>query len=132
MNTNRQRSAAKARSGPESRSPYQVLGLSAGASEEQIRRAYLEKVRQSPPERDPEGFKEIRRAYGVLQDGAKRRELELSLYRRESGLDVGTPEVDFPSLYIRRIFRMLLASSDFELEDFGRDFLALDQVVDRL
>ena len=109
-----------------------MLGLSAGASEEQIRRAYLEKVRQSPPERDPEGFKEIRRAYGVLQDRAKRRELELSLYRRESGLEVGTAEVDFPSLYIQRILRMLLASSDFQVEDFSRDFLPLDEAVDRL
>ena len=109
-----------------------MLGLSAGAPEEQIRRAYLEKVRQSPPERDPEGFKEIRRAYGVLQDGAKRRELELSLYRRESGLKLDTAEVDFPSLYIQRIFRMLLASSDFQVEDFSRDFLPLDEAVDRL
>jgi len=116
----------------EMRSPYEVLGVTEEASEEQIRKSYLEKVRQSPPERDPDGFKEIRRAYGVLRDGAKRRQLDLSLYKRDSGLGVDTGEVDFPSLFIRRVFRMLLASSDFQLQDFSRDFRPMDQSVSKL
>jgi len=116
----------------ERRSPYEVLGVTEEASEEQIRKSYLEKVRQSPPERDPDGFKEIRRAYGVLRDGAKRRQLDLSLYKRDSGLGVDTGDVDFPSLFIRRVFRMLLASSDFQLQDFSRDFRPMDQIVSKL
>ena len=116
----------------ETKGPYEVLGVAEEASDEQIRKSYLEKVRQSPPERDPDGFKEIRRAYGVLKDGAKRRQLDLSLYKRDSGLGVDTGEVDFHSLFIRRVFRMLLASSDFQLQDFSRDFRPMDQIVSKL
>ena len=116
----------------ETRNPYEVLGVTEEAADEQIRKSYLEKVRQSPPERDPDGFKEIRRAYGVLKDGAKRRQLDLSLYKRDSGLGVDTGEVDFPSLFIRRVFRMLLASSDFQLQDFSRDLRPMDQIVSKL
>ncbi len=116
----------------ETRSSYEVLGVTEEASDEQIRKSYLEKVRQSPPERDPDGFKEIRRAYGVLKDGTKRRQLDLSLYKRDSGLGVDTGEVDFPSLFIRRVFRMLLASSDLQLQDFSRDFRPMDQILSKL
>ncbi len=116
----------------EARSPYEVLGVIEEASDEQIRKSYLEKVRQSPPERDPDRFKEIRRAYEVLKDGAKRRQLDLSLYKRDSGLGVDTRDVDFPSLFIKRVFRMLLASSDFQLQDFSRDFRPMDQIVSKL
>lgn len=116
----------------ETKGPYEVLGVTEEASDEQIRKSYLEKVRQSPPERDPDGFKEIRRAYGVLKDGAKRRQLDLSLYKRDSGLGVDTGEVDFPYLFIRRVFRMLLASSDFQLQDFSRDFRPMDQILSKL
>jgi len=116
----------------ETASPYEVLGVTEEASDEQIRKSYLEKVRQSPPERDPDRFKEIRRAYGVLKDGVKRRHLDLSLYKRKSGLGVDTGEVDFPALFIRRVFRMLLASSDFQLEDFSRDFRPMDPIIGKL
>ena len=129
---NKQRGTRQRTRPTENRSPYEVLGVAAEASDEQIRKIYLERVRQSPPERDPEGFKEIRRAYGVLKDGARRRELDLSLYKRDSGLGVGMGSVDFPSLFIQRVFRMLLASSDFRLKDFSRDFLPMDETVSRL
>ena len=46
--------------------PYQVLGVSPGASIEEIRRAYWEQVRAHPPERDPEAFKRIRAVYEQL------------------------------------------------------------------
>ena len=46
--------------------PYQVLGVSPGASLEDIRRAYWEQVRAHPPEREPEAFKRIRAAYEQL------------------------------------------------------------------
>jgi curved DNA-binding protein CbpA len=129
---NKHRGIRQRTSAAENRSPYEVLGVAAEASDEQIRKIYLERVRQSPPERDPEGFKEIRRAYGVLKDGARRRELDLSLYKRDSGLGVAMGSVDFPSLFIQRVFRMLLASSDFRLKDFSRDFLPMDETVSRL
>ncbi len=49
-----------------SKSPYEVLGVSKGASPEAIRRQYLARVREFPPETHPEEFEAIREAYEVL------------------------------------------------------------------
>jgi curved DNA-binding protein CbpA len=48
--------------------PYQVLGLPPDSDDEAIRRRYLELVRQFPPEKHPERFAAIRRAYDSLRD----------------------------------------------------------------
>ncbi|MBM4073278.1 MAG: molecular chaperone DnaJ [Planctomycetes bacterium] len=48
--------------------PYAALGLPADADDEAIRRRYLELVRQYPPERAPEKFAAIRKAYDSLRD----------------------------------------------------------------
>ena len=42
--------------------PYVQLGLPPSADETEIRRRYLELVRQFPPDRAPERFAEIRAA----------------------------------------------------------------------
>ena len=128
----RRRRAAREMPAAESTSPYQVLGLTPGASQEDIRRSYLKRVRQSPPERDPSGFKEIRRAYEVLKDGARRRVLDMSLYRSDFGPQSSIGDLDFPALFVHRVFRMLLASSDFRLADFRRDFRPMDEVIGNL
>lgn len=52
--------------------PYEVLGLSVDASEEQIRKGYLELVRQFPPDREPVKFAEIHAAYDQLRDPVAR------------------------------------------------------------
>ncbi len=49
-----------------------VLGVSHDATAEQVRAAYLEKVRQHPPDRDPEQFERIRDAFGQLRDPRSR------------------------------------------------------------
>ena len=48
--------------------PYAILGISEGAEPEEIRRAYLEKIRQYPPDRSPEAFERIRDAYAALNN----------------------------------------------------------------
>ena len=48
--------------------PYEVLGVSADATEEQIRQRYLALVREFPPEQEPKRFAEIRDAYDQLRD----------------------------------------------------------------
>lgn len=48
--------------------PYATLGLPADSDDDTIRRRYLELVRQNPPERQPEKFAAIRKAYDSLRD----------------------------------------------------------------
>jgi preprotein translocase subunit Sec63 len=52
--------------------PKEVLGLDVGASEEEIRAAYLRKVKEFPPERAPAEFERIRDAYEILRDPQRR------------------------------------------------------------
>jgi curved DNA-binding protein CbpA len=52
--------------------PYEVLGLSSDADEVEIRRRYLELVRQFPPDQAPERFAAIRAAYDEVRDPARR------------------------------------------------------------
>jgi len=47
---------------------YRILGLSTGASGEEIRQRYIELVKHYPPDRDPERFREILAAYEKLRD----------------------------------------------------------------
>ena len=48
--------------------PYEVLGVSSDATEEQIRQRYLALVREFPPEQEPKRFAEVRAAYDQLRD----------------------------------------------------------------
>ncbi len=52
--------------------PREVLGVNQDAGEEQIRAAYLSKVKEHPPDRSPEEFERIRDAYDSLRDPRRR------------------------------------------------------------
>ena len=52
--------------------PRQVLGVEADASEEEIRAAYLRRIKEHPPESSPEEFERIRDAYETLRDPRRR------------------------------------------------------------
>jgi curved DNA-binding protein CbpA len=59
--------------------PRQVLGISAEAGDEEIRAAYLRKVKEYPPDRAPQQFERVRDAYEALRDPRRRtRQLLLS------------------------------------------------------
>lgn len=53
---------------PESDDPYVLLEVRPGASVEQIRRAYLRKVRVYKPDRHPAEFRRVREAYDRLRE----------------------------------------------------------------
>ena len=99
----------------------------------EIRKAYLEKVRKSPPERDPEGFKKIRKAYGLLKDAEKKRQLDFTLFRRESGLEIeSVKEYNFTAMFKTRLFDILLESSDLYVRDFSEWYHDIEKEVEQL
>jgi hypothetical protein len=65
--------------------PFQVLGVARDAGEAEVRARYLELVKQFPPEREPDKFREIRAAYEAAKD-------PLTIARRL----VSPPGEDFP------------------------------------
>ena len=113
--------------------PYDILGISESATENEIRRAYLRMVRLSPPERDPEAFKRIREAYGHLVDLKSKRELDLSLFQTEPKITADNgAEYDYRALVQYRLFQLLLASSDFYAKSFSRHFDAINKRIAQL
>jgi curved DNA-binding protein CbpA len=50
----------------------EILGIPENASAEEIRGAYLRKVKEYPPDRSPEEFERIRDAYETLRDPRRR------------------------------------------------------------
>lgn len=48
--------------------PYKVLQLEPEADKQDVKKAYFKLIRQYPPEKEPEKFKEIREAYEYLQN----------------------------------------------------------------
>lgn len=73
--------------------PYEVLGLPQHADEAEIRRRYLELVRQFPPDRAPEQFAAVRAAYDEVRDPARRLEALLFQTATSDTLDAIAVEV---------------------------------------
>jgi curved DNA-binding protein CbpA len=61
--------------------PYLILRVPPEAGDAEIRRAYLDGVREFPPEREPERFQAIARAYELIRDEPAR--LRYYLFHRE-------------------------------------------------
>lgn len=94
-----------------------TLGVDPDATGAEIRRAYLDKVREHPPERDPEGFKRVREAYEQLRSPRKRAELAL-LDLREGPAEFDLerlrdePPPPFPGQYVDHLLAIMLADLD--------------------
>jgi curved DNA-binding protein CbpA len=52
--------------------PRQVLGIAANATQEEIRAAYLRRIKEHPPDSSPEEFERVRDAYETLRDPRRR------------------------------------------------------------
>jgi curved DNA-binding protein CbpA len=52
--------------------PFQTLGVEPEAGPEEIRAAYLRKVKEFPPDRAPREFERLREAYEILSDPRRR------------------------------------------------------------
>jgi len=107
--------------------PYAVLGLPRKADSDAIKKAYFAKVREFPPERDPETFKKIRAAYDMLRTPEAKAATDLFLpqlptlelsSKRPPSFDLSFHEGDWGVL--------LAAFSDLGRTDFRSDFREVD------
>jgi len=64
------------------KTPYEILETSEDADDEAIKKAYLKKVREFPPERDGDAFQRIRKAYELIQTEKLRFEYKLFHYEK--------------------------------------------------
>lgn len=82
---------------------YETLGISKGASKEDIKKAYKKMAIQSHPDKggDPEQFKEISKAYQILSDDEKRANYDQlgDEHFRENGPEGGGPGFDPRDLF---------------------------------
>ena len=59
------------------KSPYQILGVSEHASDTEIKQAYLQRVKDNPPDRDQQRFQQIQQAYETIKDDDSRQRYAL-------------------------------------------------------
>lgn len=108
--------------------PYQVLGIEPGASPEEVRQAYFQKVRAHPPERDPEMFKAIRVAYEQLSHPMEMLDPLFQL-REPAAWSPGQirTETKVDTRFHREdVMVALRAWSDLGREDFSNDLREVD------
>jgi len=74
--------------------PYAVLGLGPGADDEQIRAAYLTKLKQFTPDRSPVEFEQVRDGYELLRDRRRRTQHTLFSFNPEVRLESLLDDVD--------------------------------------
>ena len=64
------------------KNPFVLLGVPETADDEAIKKAYLQQVRQHPPEREPEQFQAIRVAFEAIKTHRDR--LRYRLFQQEA------------------------------------------------
>lgn len=88
-------------------SPYQLLGVSEQASDAEIKQAYLQAVKDNPPDRDQARFRQIQQAYETIKDDDSR--LRHALFH--------LPEADFDAL-LDNAFRQETDLKPLSADDF--------------
>jgi len=108
-------------SDPNAVDPYTVLGLENLSDDAEIKRAYFKKVRESPPEREPEKFREIRQAYEKLKDAEFRSLVELFRLQTPMAVPKRRRPVYDLKVHPEDLLRFALSVQDIAMEDDFRD-----------
>jgi len=119
---------------PISSDPFQLLGVSPEATDEDVRSAYFQKVKEFPPERDPEGFKRIRKAYDSLRNQEDRILVLLSRYHPPPPLEdiMEVKPAERLPLEFEDLKRILLSVTDLERNSFKSDHTKMEPLIDAL
>ena len=65
--------------------PYEILNLKLDCDDVAVRRAYLDKIKEFPPEQFPEQFRLISEAYELIKD--KNRRVKFSFLDKDPGAE---------------------------------------------
>jgi hypothetical protein len=103
---------------PTDMNPYRVLKIQPGATDDEVRRAYMAQVREHPPERDPDGFKTVRAAYEKLRTAGARAHEFLDQFESIAQENVELPEI--PPIPLTR--RLILLAESHKCEVLKTDF----------
>ena len=94
--------------------PFDILGVTTNATDETIKKAYLQKVRQYPPERAPEQFQNIRAAFEAIKTRHQRLKYQLFHHEPpglnallERSLQSGTPQRPTAELFTQALVESL-------------------------
>ncbi|CAD6872166.1 J domain-containing protein [Methylomonas fluvii] len=88
-------------------SPYDILGVPEQASDADIKQAYLQRVKDNPPDRDPARFRQIQEAFEAIKDQDSR--LRHALF--------AMPHIEFDAL-LAQAFGQQGASEPMAADDF--------------
>jgi len=106
--------------------PYKILEVSQDATPGEIKKAYFRQIKQFPPEKAPEKFKEIRAAYEKLRTDQVRIETDMKLiWNPEGDFQAPSPEYSQYKSTITKddIFNIIIAIySDFNKTQFRKDY----------
>jgi len=103
--------------------PYVVLGLDPTATDAEIKKAYFQKVREHPPEKDPKQFKQVRAAYDALRTPEARAATDLFMLNPPTAYEPYKRPPNFTIDYVEADSNAVLrADTDLGREDMSKDF----------
>jgi curved DNA-binding protein CbpA len=104
------------------KTPYEILEISTLADDGEIKQAYLQKVKQFPPDHHHEMFQQIQTAYQAIKDQKSRIAYDLFHFPQadfDALLDYGLTGAESVKINYDAFDKLLKASMDDRIFHFG-------------